>query len=297
MSSWNPIRTVTIKGASMKKFFPDSEKGSISVLIAMLVPILLLMVMLVLDIGQLVFEKIRLQNTVDASALVAANVQAVGLNEIADLNAELVQEHRKLKAILGKGIWYSSTEAKKAIRFYTTVTKNIEKYQQEVNSGYARLALVLAEKVKEDNLPGTSLRWIGKKNRLTSLKPNHELITYAYYTKTCSSFPVSPNYCPPGPVLLWSDPDDPAYIGHHNGSRTELRARRLRWVSVVNMLERYTKVGETYAWLEIRQNAKPFILGSKRFGDIPTLRAYAKVKPTAGNIYNYEPIYKPVMVR
>ncbi len=286
-----------IKVVDMKRPDIARERGSIAVLIALLIPVMLLMIALVLDIGQLVFEKIRLQNTVDTCALVAANVQSIGLNEIADLNAELINEHQKLRVIIGKGVWHSASEARKAIRFYETVMQNIILYQNQANTGYAQMAEVFAEKVKVDNLPEASLRWIGGRSTLTSMTPNFDVMEYAYYTMTCSSSPLSWNYCPPGPVLLWSDPDDPEFVGHHDGSRTELRARKLMSVSILNMVERYAKEGETYAWLEIQQEAQPYILGSRRFGYLPALRAYAKAKPAGGSIYDREAEYRPVLVK
>jgi len=53
---------------------------------AFFVQIAAIFVILLGDMSQLVFEKIKLQQTVDEAALAAANIQAIGLNEIADLN-------------------------------------------------------------------------------------------------------------------------------------------------------------------------------------------------------------------
>ena len=58
--------------AGMKTRCNEGERGSVTVFVALMLPILALMIFLVVNIGQLVFEKIRLQNTADACALSAA---------------------------------------------------------------------------------------------------------------------------------------------------------------------------------------------------------------------------------
>ena len=55
-----------------------NQKGSIIVMIAFLLPVMLLMLAMIVNISQLVFTKIKLQNTVDACALVAADVDRRG---------------------------------------------------------------------------------------------------------------------------------------------------------------------------------------------------------------------------
>lgn len=283
------ITKVAVKGRSC---YLLSEKGSITVLLALLIPVMLLMVMLIADIGQLVFEKIRLQNTVDACALGAATVQSVGLNEIADLNRDLVLEHRKLKGILEQGIWYSESQGKRALHFFYNgsagVLDYIHRYQKQANAIYAHLAYDIAEKVKDDNLPYSVLTWQNPHDHLTTYKKHYKARSFLYYNVTCD--------CPFTPVLTWFNPDDPRFIGEHDGSRLIPWRRQIIRRSISHVLERTEKTNLTYAHLTLYQHPKGLILASSIFGYMPELTASACAKPAGGHIYNGEPYYRPVMI-
>ena len=278
-----------------------SEKGSITVLVALLIPIMFLMVMLVADIGQLVFEKIRLQNTVDACALAAATVQSVGLNEIADLNNDLAQEHKKLKAILDSkgGRWYSRGEAEKARDFFYNgkdgVLDHIYRYQKTANTTYAVLADKIVQEVKDDNLPGSELKWENEHNFLTTYEEHYKTVSFKYYDKMCSPSPLSLIYCSQKPVVMWSDPDDPRFIGYHDGRQYRLRRRKTIRNSSYDVMEILMKTNITYAHIKLTQRSKNFALGSSLFGRVPKLTASAEAKPVGGNIYGGKPYYRPVM--
>ncbi len=153
------------------------NQGSITVMIAFLLPIMLLMVMLIVNINHLVFTKIKLQNTVDACALSAAAVQAAGLNEIADLNFEMNLEFEKMSLILGSDVWHNFMHAQDARDFFYNYGNNprgvidwIMHYQSRANINYAKWAEDVSEDVRKINFPETRLVARHNSSKLTELK-------------------------------------------------------------------------------------------------------------------------------
>jgi len=209
------------------------EKGSITVLVALLIPVMLIMVMLIANIGQLVFEKIRLQNVADASLLAGLTVQSAGLNEIADLNNELELEYKKLKRILKSHIWYDRSQGIKAIEFYERVFYYIHEYQNNANEQFAEWARTITERVILSNYNKPDNRtWrydIGAPSRLTSLsEPEKRSVSFRYV------IPCSGLYCPPPmPFLCWNDyfAEPAEYEARHDGRY--LRLRRIRYLTAI----------------------------------------------------------------
>ncbi|MEZ4568676.1 MAG: pilus assembly protein TadG-related protein, partial [Desulfobacterales bacterium] len=113
-------------------------------MVAFLLPVMLLMLMMIVNINQLVFTKIKLQNTVDACALSAAAVQAAGLNEIADLTGEMAYESAKAQWFLSSGTWHNFSFAVSARNFFynskSGVLDHIRRYQKEANAYFAAKA-------------------------------------------------------------------------------------------------------------------------------------------------------------
>lgn len=66
-----------------------TSSGQISIYLAFMLVPMFLFFFVMLNVGQLVFERMHLQVAADAGALAGASVQALGLNEIADVNAQL----------------------------------------------------------------------------------------------------------------------------------------------------------------------------------------------------------------
>jgi hypothetical protein len=273
-----------------------SEKGSITVIVAFLIPIMILMVVLVVDIGQLVIDKIRLQNTVDACALAAATIQSVGLNEIADLNNELRLKYKKLTSILNSGTWRSLSEGRKAMAFYRKILNNIRKYQITANKSYAAKAKHIATKVMLINKSAGST-W--------SIKPDIDarLMGYTLMPPRIVEFiyvPGSCKKCPIIPTKKWSNAlaGNPAFHGIHDGRYPSSRQALPPLAYLTDVRVRIKKTAQTtYSAITLTQNPKGFALGSSLFGRMPLLRAYAKAKPVGGHIYNCKPEYRPLMIK
>lgn len=293
------------------------ERGSITVFIVVLIPVLLTLIIIVANIGQLIFERIRLQTTVDACALAAATVQAVGLNEIADLNHEAYVEYRKVKSILASGIWYSRSEARKVVRFYSRVFKALTKYRREANRRFARQAWDQALQVQAQNLPKATLRRVsgGSWSQLMQFREELKEVQYLYFSASC-------RLCPPVSARHWYDPDIPEFYGHHDGSYTLPRKRTIPLLENHVYAVRWRKITPpvTYAALELRQQSKGFLLGNRLLDmtsplkwravpreyqpyikslrvrmRMPEMVAYAAAKPTGGDTFKMNPSYQPIL--
>lgn len=267
-----------------------SEKGSMTVLVTLMVPLFVLMIILVANIGQLIFEKIRLQNTVDMCALAAATVQSIGMNEIADLNWEIRNEHHKLKEILRKGVWYDKEEAEEARRFFyngsTGVLDYIMRYQEAANRYYAERTWDFALNVRDHNLPDATLEDLNPKDKLTELEPITKTLSYHYYDESCSS-------CDKKTTYKWSDPDDPRYENRHNGKKKRKKKRkREKRGETEEIPELVKKVDFVYVQYKLSQPAKEFSLGRSLFKPMPPLTAIAEAKPNKGDTENCRPIYR-----
>jgi hypothetical protein len=281
-----------------------AQQGSTTVLVVFLLPTMLLMLMLVSNVSQAVYEKVRLQNTVDACALAAATVQAVGLNEIADLNFELTLELVKLKAFLLSTIWYSQADAQGCVNFFQKVFDAIHDYQDKANSDYARNALRIAEKVKNDNLPAATLKSVNPRDeKLITYTTGSEFLTYTYRIYNCC--PCSPincscNCCGILPTQLWVDAlAQPAkYTGRHDG-RVSSPICGTTMVGNGSVTTSITKDREpmAYAAFKLTQPAHEFKFAGGIFGKLDELTAYAGAKPAGGTIALGQPSYKPVMVK
>jgi len=275
-----------------------SEDGSITVLISLMLPIMVLLILFVANSGQLIYEKIRLKNTCDAVALGAANVQSIAGNEIGDLNKERETEFRKLRKHVGRNLWFSLWDAKRVVKYFKKCISNLRKYQDESNTYYAKKSLEIANHIKELNQP---------KNSHWDLKPDkedNEVFEYKEAKKKHVYYAYGALIRGIDPTLIvaskWSNSKAgrTEVTGAHNGVRyfpmtydTILFGRSSIDVKV-KKTEKIVDAGFT-----LTQEPKKFMFASNLFGDMPELKAYAKAKPAGGNIYDGKATYKPVLVK
>jgi hypothetical protein len=277
-----------------KPFEHDGQRGSITVMIAFLLPVMLLMLAMIVNINQLVFTKIKLQNTVDACALSAAAVQAAGLNEIADLNGEMAMENKKIRQILESDIWYDFGQADAAGRFFYNsrngVIDFIRRYQKEANAGFAADAEKVARDVKERNFPKSFLFARHDTRQLTDLGEKYNDAPFVYFTASFSDGS-------PVPTLNWSDPDDPRFADAHDGSLTIPAQRMTPLPDRFRILEKVQKNSPTFVDYELVLPPHPFVVADAVFRGMPELRAKAAARPAGGNIYRERPTYGAVLAR
>ncbi len=261
----------------------SSEKGSITVLIGFLTPIMILMVILVVNIGQLVFDKIRLQYVADACAISAATVQSAMLNEIADLNNELVLEYGNLIATLHQwpDRWCEFDSGYRVIQDYQRRFAYIRGLQNQSYIKFNDQALKTAEYVMRDNEDLTSNSW-RIACYVTPPALNYEVISrgvdFNYYVGEC--YKCYPKIClySPGAVTL---------------------RKKLFWLNFSTSVPvEIRKVGTSTDFsLSLMQIPAQYSAGGNIFGYLPVLQAYAAAKPAGGHIYDRRPNYRPVLIR
>lgn len=297
--------------ARMQTGCDNEQRGSVTVFVALMLPILALMIFLVVNIGQLVFEKIRLQNTADACALSAAAAQSAGLNEIAELNfwstTYVINLVRTVMAMTSASPWQSQGTADSAVNFYKGVFEAIRDYQDKANKDYAKSALDIAKAVKKENLDkrgitGVTIESINPRasfnnpKNLMEYKTSKESVSYTTMTAT-----AIPPFCILYTVTTWNDASagDKKHIGPYLGWM--ITASCVAGISTGTAQYDY-KISKkskpmTYSAFKLTQEAKDFVIAGSVFGRMDKMTAYAAAMPTGGNVENGKPQYKPVLVR
>ena len=286
--------------------FAIHQHGAGMVFAAMFIPVMAIAIILLSNLSQLVFEKIKLQQTVDQAALSAAAIQAIGLNELADLNYAGLSEYRKARiALRPANLWHSFSDANSASRYHQDVFDWIKSYREEANSTYAQLAHQYAENVIQRNLAGMNISYEkvqGASNqRLTRYVERYEQpIEYKYYTQYCSIDTPFGSYPCTFPPMNWINPGDPTNVaasGYRIGwSNSGDGYRGTVSSSYFNPIVRWEKdpSATTYAAYKITQKEKRFAVAGNFLQRIfPEISVYAAAKPTGGNMFNYETSYVP----
>jgi hypothetical protein len=295
-----------------EKTRPDAgQTGSITVFVALMIPILAVMIFLIVNIGQLVFEKIRLQNTADACALSAAAVQSAGLNEIAELNfwseTYVLNLVRAVMAMTAASPWQSPATAESAVNFYKGVFSAIRDYQDKANKDYAKKALSIAKATKKANLDSRGIKGVSIESmnpragfdnpkNLMEYKTHKESVSYTSMTAT-----AIPPFCILYTTTSWNDASagDKKHIGPYLGWM--ISAACVAGISTGTSQFDYKiskkKTPMTYSAFKLTQDAKDFVIAGSVFGQMSKMTAYAAAIPTGGNVEDGKPKYKPVLVR
>ncbi len=289
---------------------PGDQRGSVTVFVALLLPTLMVMIFLVLNIGQLVFEKIRLQNTADACALSAAAAQAAGLNEIAEVNF-WSQDHvypiaRAVMAWSENVPWKNENTAKSAVRYYKGVFRALRRYQDDANTYYADKAMRIAKAVKKANCDDRGIESVRlesinprsrleKPGKLLKYETHRETVRYAYVGAS------DHHPCAISAALAWSDlmagPQD--HFCTHMGAMPVVVCGKHHEHASTEFEYKISKKGSpmTYAAFKLTQESKSFVLAESIFGRMQTMEAYAAAMPTKGNVEKGKPDYVAVLVR
>jgi len=289
----------------------DAQRGSVTVFVTLMLPILALMIFLVVNIGQLVFEKIRLQNTADACALSAAAVQAAGLNEIAELNfwstTYVINLVRTVMAMTSASPWQSQSTADSAVNFYKSVFEAIRDYQDKANEDYAKSALDIAKAVKKANLDKRGIKGVtiesinprasfNKPKNLIEYKTTKESVSYTVMAAT-----AVPPFCILYTTTSWNDGSagDKKHIGAYLGWSISSACVAVISTGTAKFDYKISKKSKpmTYSAFKLTQEAKDFVIAGSVFGRMDKMTAYAAAMPTGGNIENGSPNYKAVLVR
>lgn len=300
-----------------KRGILGNEHGQSSVLIALSMVVFIAFLAFLANIGQAIHDKMLTQAVADAAALSAANVQAIGLNEIADLNAEI----KKLDADLEEDIinvnkefaegWGMMTWA-----YYTKQIMYCYKLQADANENFAKMAREVAQKVVDDHnerykrvhpsIAKTKQksgkaqynpveRWTleellhdgSPKEELASLIPGIDT-PWVWIKWVCRS-----QYC--------STKDAGYFRFQRNGTYTAPVLYNMpESVKAPRIIEQSLSPGtKVYYRARIKRNeVRPF-LNMEKYGfdvHIPEIIAYAQAQPHRGHIKNLTPDYEARLV-
>ncbi|MFH1061057.1 MAG: pilus assembly protein TadG-related protein [Pseudomonadota bacterium] len=135
------------RGALTRRLLAD-QRGQTTIFVALAAMVLVCFLAFMVNVGQLVHDKILAQNIADMVTLSAANVQAAGLNEIADLNREYYALDRDLYKFLPMGSpWQNAGQAQNLVMFFQNFMTINAAMQQAASTIYAGMAHVAAWRV------------------------------------------------------------------------------------------------------------------------------------------------------
>lgn len=126
----------------------SSQSGQTTVFLALAMMLLICFLAFMVDVGQLVHDKMLTQSVADMASLSGGTVQAVGMNELADLN----WEYRELQKDLRMWILFphiDSSALKAQIFFFKAMMKKVYVEMQIVNRLAQALSVVSAWRALE----------------------------------------------------------------------------------------------------------------------------------------------------
>lgn len=271
-----------------------SERGSITVMTTLLIILACFTAVILADVGQLMFEKSRLQNAADAAALSAATVQSVGLNEMADLNYEIKDQYTKLVNILLKGFpWNSIAEGTNAIKFFEHEFSYLRKQQDRYNKIFAEKAQDIGEYTVELNLPSNRI-WdyeVESSQPLMSFSNSEKMPVFFMWI-------VYSRYASDWSTTTWSDSyAQPKERADAHDGRMRTGTKSGYPIPYFKMVKTWrSKVGKTTeVEVNISQAPADFISSYKIVGQLPRLTAHAKAKPTGGHVGHFNPQYRAML--
>ncbi len=288
------------------------QGGQTTVFVALSAMVLICFLAVMVNVGQLLHDRMLIQTAADMVALSAANVQAAGHNEIADLNIEVQKLVDDLLLDIGfpYKIWRSRGEAERVIQYYDSWIRRTHEEQNRASRVFAQGARQIAFQV---------LGWFNQqygqggypeRQRLPGRQPYGmtELIHATYPGTTFSDlapYPVEVNYLylqpvwpPPPPIPCWiwlGGPGYPEGLGRHMTFLAESSGIVLMGSHTINGRVRKDVEKQTYYRVRLsRPPVKPYVNLPEYGFDVrqPALEAYALAQPTGGSIQGLNPNYR-----
>lgn len=125
----------------------QNRRGQTTVLFALTIMIFICFLAFMVNVAQLVHSRILTQAVADMVALSAANVQAAGMNEIADLNREHRSMQRELRTWMNGTMFFSDRrEVDRLFDYFKDLMAFVIDYKQNVNKYFPEYASKAAEK-------------------------------------------------------------------------------------------------------------------------------------------------------
>lgn len=283
-----PVLKAIAPGASRR--LVRDQRGQTTIFLALSMMVLVLFLAFMVNVGQMVHDRILTQVVADACALSAANVQAVGLNEVADLNWECQTLLDELQNALKLQFWDDSVND--MIDYYDSwmeINREMQQIMLKVFPALSHLAVL------------NTVSWYNKKygRKFSAIPlihpkyPGFSLCPVEAYDVNLfwiQHYPCSIP-CPPLPVfnfvgirLTIIPPIGPIPKTGIPIPQTRVISGRTR--KDVNV--------ETYYRVMVTGQTHPALINMKRWGfdvEVPEMVAFALAMPTGGSIDNLDPSY------
>ena len=266
-------------------YFDQARSGQTTVLLALSMMVLICFLAFMVNVGQLVHDRILTQNVADMVALSAANVQAAGMNELADLNWEYRELQQDLDKYLGEGSPFASRgDVENLVEYFKGWMHLVKTYMDTANQVYPLLSQRAAEQTLEwynDRYGGFQIEALVHSNPLCELMHTAPLWLSSQY--------LVPAKVPPRQAHIavrWRD--DPIHAVTFPGTPQP-------FIDVLD--ETYMQKDEkplTYLVVSVSRETRPVFVNLPDLGfdvKIPRMEARAGLIPTGGNIEQGNPEY------
>jgi hypothetical protein len=285
------------------------EQGQSAVLVALTAIVFIALLAFLADVGQVIHDKMLTQAVADAAALSAANVQAVGMNEIADLNAEIKKLAKECKDDFKTADnKFEISQGIATYEYYETQIAYLRELQDDANTDFAKMAKEAAQRIVDMNnenyqklYPTVSAakhkglkpieKWTMEevmgdpypKDKMGQLETAHET-TYNWteYVCTCED----------------CDSMDMGVFTHRRNGVENMSISYCVEYPYVATMEEWRKLStSTKVYFRIRVKRQPVraLVDMAKYGfsvNIPEVTAYSQAQPNKGDIEEADPDYE-----
>ncbi|WP_031388450.1 TadE/TadG family type IV pilus assembly protein [Desulfonatronum thiodismutans] len=266
--------------------FRRGQSGQTTVFLALSMMVLICFLAFMVDVGQLVHDRILTQNVADMVALSAANVQAAGMNELADLNEEYRLLQRDLLKWLQIMPYADEAQVRNLVRYFKDWMTIVRELMRKANKFFPEYAEAAAY---------NTLDWYNDRygDHFEIVMINHPRpLTELVHTPPVRLFSMyldEPRE--PPPTSAWFSKKwrcEPAF---------KLQAMGVPFPYNDILDKPYMKKVDgslTYMVVHVRRQARPVFVNLPAFGydvEIPTINAFAGLIPTGGTIEDGKPEY------
>ena len=266
-------------------FLDQAQSGQTTVLLALSMMVLICFLAFMVNVGQLVHDRILTQNVADMVALSAANIQAAGMNELADLNWEYRELQQDFDKYLGEGSPFASRgDVENLVEYFRGWMDLVKTDMDIANEIFPLLSQRAAEQTLEwynDRYGGFQIESLDHSNPLCELMHTAPLWLSSQY--------LVPAKVPPRQAHIavqWRD--DPIHEVMISGTPQP-------FIDVLT--ETYMEKLEerlTYLVVSVSRETRPVFVNLPDLGfdvEIPRMEAWAGLIPTGGNIEQGNPQY------
>jgi hypothetical protein len=270
----------------------QDRRGQTTILFALTVMIFVCFLAFMVNVGQLIHGRILTQAVADMVALSAANVQAAGLNEIADLN----NEHRSMQDELLRWLsttWFfsNSGEVNRLCDYFEDLMSRVINYKRNVNNtfpAYARNAAYRTLAWCNGEYGGFAIKELklsGNSGTLVNLTSTVSKTLRGWYVQQCSC-----KYCPP--LTTYQVNKNRYFPVQITGMKCGVPVVQSRYL--YETYEKKTFGTKVYTVVTVTREEMGSLVNMASLGfdvKIPRMEAMSAAMPTGGNIEAGQPTY------